>query len=145
MPATAHPTPKYVAGYGRRKHPCGFAVNTKRPRLSPRPQKTVSPGGRRCPLEAVADLIRPAALEANQSLVETAEVFLGHLAHGFHRAELALIELLHDLAGFLALFGQADAHAAAVGLRPLVVQVAHVDELLEIVGDVRAEIVAARL
>ena len=52
---------------------------------------------------------------------------------------------LHHLARFLALVGQADAHAAAVGLRPLVVQVAHVNELLEIVGDVRAEIVAARL
>src|SRR5262245_33826037 len=57
---------------------------------------------------------------------------------------MLLVELLHDLVDLLALLGEADAHRAAVETRPLVMQIAHLDELLQIVGNVRAEVVAAR-
>ena len=44
----------------------------------------------------------------------------------------------------LALVGQLDAHRAAVDADALMVEEAHLDELLQIVGDVGAEVVAAR-
>ena len=47
-------------------------------------------------------------------------------------------------ADFLALRGQADAHRAAIDARALMIEEAELDELLQIVGDVGAEIVAAR-
>ena len=48
------------------------------------------------------------------------------------------------LADFLALRGQADAHRAAIDARALMIEEAELDELLQIVGDVGAEVVAAR-
>ena len=96
-------------------------------------------------LQAVVDLIRPEPLEADQGAVEAGDVARIDFADGLERAELALIELVQHVAGCLALVGQAHPHAAPVGFRALVVDVAHVDELLQVVGDVRAEVVAARL
>ncbi len=57
--------------------------------------------------------------------------------------ELALEQSVHHLADLLPLVGEPDAHRAAVGGRALMIDVAGIDQLLEIVGDVRAEIVAA--
>ena len=48
------------------------------------------------------------------------------------------------LADFLALRGQADADRAAIDARTLMIEEAELDELLEVVGDVGAEVVAAR-
>src|SRR5689334_13419890 len=45
----------------------------------------------------------------------------------------------------MTLVSQADTHRAAVGIGPLVVDVAHVDELLEVIRNVRTEVIAARL
>lgn len=84
-------------------------------------------------LQAVADLIRPEALQAHQGAIEPANIIMGDFTDRLDRAELALIEMMHDLAGCLALLGQADAHRAAVGLGALVMDIAHVDQLLEIV------------
>ena len=60
------------------------------------------------------------------------------------RAHVLLVERLDDVAHFAALVGELDAHRAAIDPRALVIEEAHLDELLEIVGDVGAEVVAAR-
>src|SRR3990170_6792828 len=96
-------------------------------------------------LELIADLIRPEALEADQRLVEGAEILLRHPADNRDRAELTLIELLHHFARALAGLGQRHAHASAVGLAALVVDESRFDELLQVVGNVGSQVVAAAL
>ena len=55
-----------------------------------------------------------------------------------------LVEAGDDAMHLLALLGQADADRAAVDARAGVMEIAHLDQLLDVVGDVRAEVVAAR-
>src|SRR5262245_58607028 len=96
-------------------------------------------------LEAEADLVRPIALETGEHLVQTTEIICRNLSHSLHRAELALIELADDLRGRPALGRERDADAAPVGLATLVVDVAELDELLQVVGNVRAQVEPAAL
>jgi hypothetical protein len=90
-------------------------------------------------------LIGPEALETDERFVERLEFIESDLADLLDSAELALIKILDDFAGVFAFFGEADADGAAVDVAALVVDIAHVDELFEIVGHVRAEVIAACL
>src|SRR5204863_2069645 len=94
--------------------------------------------------QPVEDLVGPEALEPVQRLVERRELVGIDATDLFDGAHVFLIERLDDVAHFAALVGEPDAHRAAVDARALVVEEAHLDKLLEIVGDVGAEIVAAR-
>src|SRR6185437_16070669 len=95
-------------------------------------------------LEAIQDLIGPEALEPVQRLVERGELVGVDAAHLLNGAHVLLVERLDDVAHLATLVGQLDAHRTAVDARALMVEEAHLDELLQIVGDVGAEIVAAR-
>src|SRR5262249_52990737 len=65
-------------------------------------------------LEAIADLVGPEALQATERPVDAPEILRRHLAHGFHGAELAAVEPLHDLARLRPFGRQADPHGAAI-------------------------------
>src|SRR5262244_3439384 len=67
------------------------------------------------PLEAIADLVAPEALEAEQRSVEAAEIVRRHLTHGLNGAELAGIELRDDVASLGALGRQAHPDRAPIG------------------------------
>src|SRR3954454_18278146 len=96
-----------------------------------------------CLLEAVADLVGPEALEAGQRLVETREIVVGDAADRVDRLAVLVVQRLDDLVHRPALLAQADAHRAPVDPRAGMMEIAHLDELLDVVGDVRAEVVAA--
>src|ERR1043166_5721928 len=95
-------------------------------------------------LEPVEDLVGPEPLEALERLVEAGELVGGDAAHLLDRAHVLLVEQRDDVAHFAAALGELDAHGTAVDTRALMIEEAHLDQLLEIVGDVRAEIIAAR-
>jgi hypothetical protein len=95
-------------------------------------------------LEAIEDLIGPEPLEPVQRLVEDAELVGIDAADVLHRAHVFLIERVHGVTDLDALLGELDAHRTAIDPRALVIEEAHFDELLEVVGDVGAEIVTAR-
>ena len=95
-------------------------------------------------LQPIQDLIGPEALEPVQRLVQPSELVGIDAADLLHGAHVLFVERAHRLAHVAALLGQLDAHRAAIDARALVIEEAHLDELLQIVGDVRAEIVAAR-
>ena len=59
------------------------------------------------------------------------------------RLAVLVVQRLDNLVHRPALLGQADAHRAAVDPRAGMMEIAHLDELLDVVGDVRAEVVAA--
>src|SRR6185295_8485922 len=94
--------------------------------------------------EPIQYLIGPEALEAMQRLVHRRELLVGDAADLLDGLDVLLIERIHDAADFLALRGQADADRAAIDARTLMIEEAEFDQLLQIVGDVGAEIVAAR-
>src|SRR4051812_9854937 len=94
--------------------------------------------------EPVEDLVRPKPLEPLQGAVEGQEVLRRNAADLMDRPDVALVKMIDDVGDVAALLRQADADRAAVHTRPLMMDIAHLDELLEIVGDIRAEIVAAR-
>src|SRR5579883_3533097 len=94
--------------------------------------------------EPIQDLVGPEALQPVQRLVEGRELVAVDAADLLHGAHVLLVELLDDIAHVDALVGQLDAHRTAVDARALVIEEAHLDQLLEVVGDVGAEIVAAR-
>src|SRR5438105_2669508 len=94
--------------------------------------------------ETVQDLVGPEPLEPVQRLVQRRELFIRDATDLLHRLDVLLIERVDDAANFLALCSQADADRAAINARALMVEEAELDELLQIVGDVRTEVVAAR-
>src|SRR4029453_7638581 len=95
-------------------------------------------------LEPVEDLVGPEPLEPVQRLVERGELLGVDTADLLNRAYMLLVEPLDDIAHLAPLVGQLDANRAAVNARTLVIEERHFDKLLEIVENVRAEIVAAR-
>src|SRR5256885_3290659 len=92
----------------------------------------------------IEDLVGPEPLEAMQRLVERRELLVRDAADLLYRLDVLLVERVDDAADFLALRGQADADRAAIDARALVIEEAELDELLQIVGDVGAEVIAAR-
>src|ERR1700760_4854762 len=99
--------------------------------------------GQRC-LEAIQDLVGPEPLEAIQRLVQRRELLVRDAADLLDRLDVLLIERIDDAADLLTLRGQGNADRAAINARALMIEEAELDELLQIVGDVGAEIVAAR-
>src|SRR3954454_2026662 len=104
----------------------------------------------RCPLfgimpsEPIQDLVGPETLEPVQRLVERGEFLVGNAADLLHGLDVLLVQRLDDAADLLALRGETDAHRAAIDAAALMIEEAEFDQLLQIVGDVGAEIVAAR-
>src|ERR1700722_15409157 len=94
--------------------------------------------------EPIQDLVGPEPLEPVQRLVQGREFLVGDAADLLHGLDVLLIERVDDTADFLALRGEADAHRAAIDPRALVIEEAELDQLLQIVGDVGAEVIAAR-
>src|SRR5882757_5942930 len=94
--------------------------------------------------EAIRDLVGPEPLEPVQRLVQRRELLVRDAADLLHGLDVLLIERVDDLADFLALRGQADADRAAIDAAALMIEEAEFDELLQIVGDVGAEVIAAR-
>ena len=95
-------------------------------------------------LQAIQDLVGPEPLEAVQGLVQRRELLVRDAADLLDRLDVLLIERVDDAADFLALLGQANADRAAINARALMIEEAELDQLLQIVGDVGAEIVTAR-
>ena len=79
-----------------------------------------------------------------QRLVQGRELVGIDAADLLHRAHMLLVKRVDDVAHLTALVGQLDANRTAIDARALVVEEVHLHQLLEIVGDVGAEIVAAR-
>src|ERR1700760_2217525 len=104
----------------------------------------LSPKNLRSFSETVQDLVGPEPLEAMQRLVQRRELLVRDAADLLDRLDVLLIERIDDAADLLALRREADADRAAIDARTLVIEEAELDQLLEIVGDVGAEIVAAR-
>src|SRR6185437_1153674 len=93
--------------------------------------------------EPIEDLVGQEPLEAMQRLVQGRKFLVRDAADLFHGLDMLLIESVDDAADFLALRGQANANRTAIDARTLVVEEAEFDQLLQIVGDVGAEIIAA--
>ena len=79
-----------------------------------------------------------------QRLVEGRELLGIDAADLLDRANVLLVKPFDGVANLAALVGQRDAHRATIDARALMIKEAHLDELLEVIGDVGAEVVAAR-
>src|SRR5215471_2954183 len=79
-----------------------------------------------------------------QRLVQRRELIVRDAADLLDRLDVLLVERLDDAADLLALRGQADTHRTTINARALMIKEAELDQLLQIVGDVGAEIVTAR-
>src|SRR6185437_2719407 len=95
-------------------------------------------------LEPIENLVGPEPLKPMQRLIEGGEFFGVDSANLLNSAHVLLVERFDDIANFTALFGELDAHRAPVNARTLVIEECHLNELLEIVGNIRAEVIAAR-
>src|SRR6516164_4502476 len=95
-------------------------------------------------LESVEDLVGPETFEAMQRLVQRREFLVRNAADLLNGLDVLLIERVHDATNLLALRGQANADRAAIDARPLMIEEAEFDQLLQIVGNVGAEVIAAR-
>src|SRR6478736_756190 len=94
--------------------------------------------------EPIQDLVGPEPLKPVQRLVERRELLVRDAADLLHGLDVLLIERINDAADFLALRGEADADRAAIDARALMIEEAELDQLLQIVGDVGAEVITAR-
>src|SRR3979490_2174916 len=92
----------------------------------------------------IQDLVGPEPLEPVQRLVQRRELVVRDAADLLHGLDVLLIERVDDAADFLALRGQADADRAAIDGRTLMIEEAESDQLLQVIGDVGAEVIAAR-
>src|SRR6185312_1261254 len=95
-------------------------------------------------LEPVEDLVGPETLEPVQRLVECRELLGIDSADLLNRSYVLLVERLDDVTHLAALVGQLDADRAPVNARTLVIEERHLHQLLEVVRNVRPEIVTAR-
>src|SRR5665213_56738 len=95
-------------------------------------------------LQAIKNLIGPEALQPMQRLIERRELIGIDAADLLNRPHVLLVKRLDDVAHLTALVGQLDANRTAIDARALMIEKRHLDQLLQIVGDVGAEIVAAR-
>lgn len=88
-------------------------------------------------------MIVPEAVETLQELVHLGELVAADPADLLDRTDMALIELGDSFGDLLPLFRKADADRTAVDTGALVVDQAEIDEFLDVVGNVRAQIVTA--
>src|ERR1700729_3537593 len=102
-------------------------------------------GRRRAALsEPILDLVGPVSLEAQQGGIHPNEVIAGNAANLFDRTRMLLIDPGDDAVHLFASLGQADPDRATVDARAGMMEEADLDQLLDVVGNVRAEIIAAR-
>src|SRR6266446_7623048 len=94
-------------------------------------------------LEPVADLIQPESLQALEADVQVLEVLTADIADGLDRLEMAVEQFGHGVANLASLLGQADMNGASIDVGALVIDVAGFDKFLQIVRNVRSEIVTA--
>src|SRR6266478_2956301 len=90
--------------------------------------------------EPIQDLVGPEPLEPVQRLVEGRELLVRDAADLFHGLDVLLVKRVDDAADFLALRGEANANRTAIDARTLMVEEAEFNQLLQIVGDVGAEV-----
>src|SRR6185437_16904651 len=83
-------------------------------------------------LEPIEDLVGPEALQAMERLVQRREFVGVDAADLLNGADVFLIKRIDDVTHILALDGQLDAHRAAVDPRSLMIEEAHLHELLQI-------------
>src|SRR5690606_17131503 len=102
------------------------------------------PALKACDLHAVGDGIVPETVQALQGAVHLLELLGIDAADLLDRTDVTVIEARDDLGDLLPLRRQAHPHRTAVDTRTLVVDEAQIDQLLQIVRHVRAEIVTAR-
>src|SRR5262245_48304494 len=96
-------------------------------------------------LEPIENLVGPEALETGERLVKALE-FLDAQADDFLDClQLTVIERIDARTDVLAARREAHAHRALIRAGAFVADIARLDQLLEIVGDVRALVVAACL
>src|SRR5262249_14366849 len=86
-------------------------------------------------LEPVTHLIEPESFQTTEADVHGLEVLGAHVANGLDRFEMALEQLHDHVADLVALLRQADMHRAAIDIRTLMIDVAGLDQLLQIVRD----------
>src|SRR5438105_895730 len=79
-----------------------------------------------------------------QRLVERRELVAIDAADLLDRSHVLLIERFDSVAHLASLVGQPDAHRTTINPRTLMVEKAHLNQLLQIVGDIGSEIIAAR-
>src|SRR5246127_1884913 len=79
-----------------------------------------------------------------QRLVQRRELLVRDAADLLDRLDGFLVKRIDDTADLLALRGQANADRAAIDARALMIEEAELDQLLQVVGAVGAEIVTAR-
>ena len=94
--------------------------------------------------QPVPDLIGPEAFEPDQRLVKPCELLGSDTAALLDRGDMFVIEGRDDVMNVTALVGQPDSHGAAVNPRARMMQIAGFDQFLDIVRDVRTEVIAAR-
>jgi hypothetical protein len=92
----------------------------------------------------IEDVIGPKALESVQRSVQDQELIRIDSADLFNGTHVLSTESLDDVTHIPAFVGELDAYRAAVYAAALVIEKSRRDELLEIVGDIRAQIVASR-
>src|SRR5215813_13775990 len=91
-------------------------------------------------LQPIKNLVGPEPFEAVQRLIEHAEVIGVDPAHLLHRTHMLFVERIDGVAYFAALVGQLDAYRTPVDPRTLMIEEAHFDQFLEIVGNIGAEV-----
>ena len=92
----------------------------------------------------IEDVIGPEALESVQRSVQDQELIRIDSADLFNGTHVLLTESLDDVTHIPAFVAELDAYRAAVYAAALVIEKSRRDQLLEIVGDIRAQIVASR-
>src|SRR5215813_11629449 len=83
--------------------------------------------------EPVEDLVGPEPFEPLERLVEAGELVGRDASHLLDGADVLLVKQRDDVAHFAATLGELDAHRAPIDARALVVEEAHLNELLQIV------------
>src|SRR5580704_12668417 len=93
--------------------------------------------------EPILDLVGPVSLEAQQRGIHPNEVVARDAADLFDRTRMLLIDPSDDAVDLFAPLGQADPNRAAVDARAGMMEEADLDQLLDVIGNIRAEIIAA--
>src|SRR5262249_4950252 len=94
--------------------------------------------------QPVEDLIGPEPLQALQRLVQRRELIAVEAPYLDDGRDVLLVQHLDDVAYLASLVGKLDPNGAPVDPRTLMIEISHLDQLLEVVGYIGAEIVAAR-
>src|SRR5262249_61655995 len=79
-----------------------------------------------------------------QRLVERRELIVRDATNLLDRLDVLLIKRVDDAADLLSLLGQANANRPAVDARTLMIEEAELNKLLQVVGDIGAQVVTAR-